>query len=460
MYAIRNALIALLLSLPLIGQSDEQTNTDCEEAFFALPQALAHAGIEDAQAKTLPGYPHLGINRWLAYQQQQASTEAQQQHWIRLATAKAWQDQALMSQRLPAEGDGFTPASAQALLNTCLPVLAARTEFAALPQADIPDSYATWLRVIGLYPVTARLAAGFIEDYHETMTARFNAPLPRARQQFAPLVSSEAPVTPSSLSDNPLQIPLPDDEQRQALLKHYAPALSVADTQTWNRPGRVELDESGLPMINTREPVSYTWISWTRFQGQNLLQLNYQFWFSQRPKTGWLDGYGGTLDGLIWRVTLKPDGHVLFYDSIHPCGCYHKIYPVDPNLKPADMKGDKPVLYPGTVADARDQRVSLLLEPDTHYLVQVGRVDDSLPVTPYSFASADRLRALPQPDGRIGSLFNGKGLVPVSKRGERFYLWPMGIPSAGAMRQPGEHAIAFKGRRHFDEAKLAEALFE
>ena len=159
-------------------------------------------------------------------------------------------------------------------------------------------------------------------------------------------------------------------------------------------------------------------------------------------------------------MTLKPDGQVLFYDSIHPCGCYHKIYPVDPTLTLAQIKGDKPVLYSERVADARDQRLALLLEPNTHYLVRVTRVDDGLPTSPYSLADADTLRALPLPDGSAGSLFNAGGLVPISKRGERFFLWPMGVPSAGAMRQPGEHAVAFKGRRHFDEPTLAETLFE
>jgi len=456
MYAIRNGLIALLLSLPLTGLAD----TDCETGFFALQQALKRAGIHDAQAKTLPGYPHLGVNRWLAFLQQQAVTVPQQQQWIRLATAKAWRDQTLLALRLPEDNATFTPQAAHSLLKACLPVLAARTDFSTLPQAQIPDSYATWLRVTGLYPLTAWLATGSINDYHQEMTARFREPAPQPRQQFAPPVGASAPVAPNAVASNPLHIPLPDNQQLQALMQHYAPVLAVADTQAWNLPGRVELDDAHAPVINTAEPVTYTWQSWTHFRGQHLLQLNYQFWFSQRPKNGWLDSYAGTLDGLIWRVTLKPDGQVLFYDSIHPCGCYHKIYPVDPTLTLAQIKGDKPVLYSERVADARDQRLALLLEPNTHYLVRVTRVDDGLPTSPYSLADADTLRALPLPDGSAGSLFNAGGLVPISKRGERFFLWPMGVPSAGAMRQPGEHAVAFKGRRHFDEPTLAETLFE
>ena len=466
MYVIRNGLIALLINLILIGPLAAQTNTDCEQTFFALYQALKQAGIEDAQATTLPDYPHLGIDRWLAFQQQQATTVAQQQQWIRLSTEKAWQDLSVMSQRLAQDDERFTPTTAQRLLDACLPLLAAQTDFAALPRAEVPDSYASWLRVAGLYPVTAWLASGSIEKYHQEMTARFVDPSPKVRQQFAPMPSANMPVTsgmpllPSQLANNPLRIPLPDALQEQRLLQHYAPVLAIADPQRWNLPGRVILDENGRPAINTHEPVSYTWISWTRYGDHNLLQLNYQFWFSQRPKTGFLDGYGGTLDGLIWRVTLKPDGGVLFYDSIHPCGCYHKIYPVDPDLEKADIEGDKPVFYPAWVADARTHRLRVLVEPDTHYVVRVGKVDGSIPTTAYRLTEADQLRALAQPNGRVGSLFDGRGLVKISKRGERFYLWPMGVPSAGAMRQPGEHAIAFKGRRHFDQPDLINILFD
>jgi len=62
-------------------------------------------------------------------------------------------------------------------------------------------------------------------------------------------------------------------------------------------------------------------------------------------------------------------------------------------------------------------------------------------------------------DDRRQSLFADNGLIPVSRRLERWLLWPMGIESAGAMRQWGHHATAFVGRRHFDDADLLESLF-
>ena len=46
-----------------------------------------------------------------------------------------------------------------------------------------------------------------------------------------------------------------------------------------------------------------------------------------------------------------------------------------------------------------------------------------------------------------------------SVRKERFFLWPMGVPYAGAMRQWGHHAVAFVGKRYFDDPFLLNKFF-
>ena len=78
----------------------------------------------------------------------------------------------------------------------------------------------------------------------------------------------------------------------------------------------------------------------------------------------------------------------------------------------------------------------------------------------YDLRRYDELRSLPRLDGGRRSVFGPDGLVAGSERGERFLFWPMGIASAGAMRQWGRHATAFVGRRHFDDADLIERRFE
>ena len=73
---------------------------------------------------------------------------------------------------------------------------------------------------------------------------------------------------------------------------------------------------------------------------------------------------------------------------------------------------------------------------------------------------SEQLRSLPMPNGAKRSLFGEDGIIDASERAERFLLWPYGVASPGAMRQWGTHAIAFTGRRHFDDPFLLENLLD
>ena len=78
----------------------------------------------------------------------------------------------------------------------------------------------------------------------------------------------------------------------------------------------------------------------------------------------------------------------------------------------------------------------------------------------YIFHELDQLRALQMPNGTKRSLYGEDGIIDASERAERFLLWPYGVASPGAMRQWGTHAIAFIGRRHFDDPFLLENLLD
>jgi hypothetical protein len=105
-----------------------------------------------------------------------------------------------------------------------------------------------------------------------------------------------------------------------------------------------------------------------------------------------------------------------------------------------------------------DARVHVTLATGTHYVTRVKSEKPGTGTT-YRFVDEDNLRSLPMPDGRWRSVYDGDGIVPGTERSERFLFWPMGIRSAGAMRQWGRHATAFVGRRHFDDADLIDRRF-
>lgn len=435
---------------------------ECREWFEDAEQAVREAGIRDAGARRIEHYPHLRATRRLAAVRPASNREVAGQVWLELLAEEAlsgWRSELL---RLPASAE-LDPRNRERRverMEACIQRLVEVSTAAGVPELNIPDAYAGWMRALGVYPVTRWLATPFVHGYRRDMTARLEAEPPDPRMLFTPPELQGNPPYPAALPDNALKLPLPGSGAREAMLTHYAPVLAVARTNPANLPGTVGLAD-GRAEVLTRTTTAYQWISWTRFQGEFLLQLNYQFWFSKRPEQGPLDPYAGRLDGLIWRVTLQPNGNVLAYDSIHPCGCYHKVYPASSELQPRNPdQAGQPVFYPDQAPNARSERVQLILEPDTHYIVDVDTVtENDLPTRQYRLRDAEHLRHLPDGTG-YGSLYDGEGFVPDTRRRERWFLWPLGVPSTGAMRQPGHHAIAFIGKRHFDDPAMLNEVLE
>lgn len=434
----------------------------CREWFDDAQRALKEHRIHDAGSRRIEWYPHLRATRWLAAIRPAPGNRDAGRFWLRQLAGEAEAGWHAELTRLPRHSR-LEPASTAARverMRACIEILLNTTNAARVPPVNIPDAYSGWRRALGIYPVSRWLARPSIHGYREEMRERFDRETEFDRFHYLPPGFHGTLPRPDALAHNPLDMPWPTEGATAALLAHYAPVLSVADRQPHNQPGSVGLS-GGIPVSAPLGATAYGWVSWQWFRDRPALQLNYQFWFSRRPAQGLIDPYAGRLDGLIWRVTLRPDGRVLTYDSIHPCGCYHKVYPVDPALRPvAPEQAGQPVFWPWTAPDALRQRIQVVLEPDTHYVVAVRAFDGNSRgevAGRYRLADADQLRRLPTGDG-YGSFFGADGLVAGSQRPERFFLWPLGVPSAGAMRQPGHHAIAFIGERHFDAPRMLESV--
>ena len=206
---------------------------------------------------------------------------------------------------------------------------------------------------------------------------------------------------------------------------------------------------SGKPKIDTGKPTVYVKQAYTRYHGENLLQLIYQVWMPAREKTGWFDLYGGELDSVIWRVTLNRQGLPIAYDSIHACGCYYLLFPGKGYRALSGPEDTEPVLAPKRITlDLHEKRLLIRLAARTHYLQHLSELKNSMSAKPYRLMAYDRLRSLRSEDGKRRNLFGPEGIIETSQRSERFILWPFGVASPGAMRQWGSHAIAFVGRRH------------
>lgn len=457
----------------------------CQRWLENIEATLNEYDLNDPETVRVNGFPQLRVNRFLASMGEWTTSNEAFAEWLEqmrqldsagkkleFANLPASAMQQLVS-KMPVE-ESFEQALEHCgkrlnLLSLNNPGHKQRL----LEQAQVPDAYQSWKRVVGLYPLARYAASIAIERLHRDLDADFKIPLtslPRQGELIRyspphnnPLASEHIAAMLSSAYDNPLGIPHLTSLQLQQLLAHFAPIWEIDTRNDTDKIGAVALDSDKQPRIDINQPTLYVAHRYARWHGRVVLQLIYQIWLPAREKTGLLDLYAGPLDSLIWRVTLDPEGVPIAFDSIHACGCYYLLFPSRGYPAVAPKDGAEPVLSPKSIPTiSLDRRLLLRLQSRTHYLQQVSFVDDTSEAATrrYLFDDLEQLRSLPMPNGRKRSLYNNDGIIDASERAERFLLWPYGIASPGAMRQWGTHAIAFIGRRHFDDPFLLENLLD
>jgi hypothetical protein len=472
---------------------------ECARLLRELDRAVTAAGARDAQETIVPGFPYLRADRLSESLAAQAVDEARWYLWRERMAGNDRRARTHEFRNAPVPGG---PVHAALGLDACRDVLLAADEDAAaraalLAAAKVPDDYSLTLRVLGLYPLTQLAFAAGIRDWHDETRAVFALPLDRVPvrgrlQTYAPapdaagaLVDAPdrwraagAPVVPiAPITRDALGVPRV--ESLAALVMRHAPIIEVDDTGPHDRIGPLVIDfttlrarvDSGAP------PVLYVQLAFGELGGRLRPQLVYTVWFPARPRAHAFDLLGGELDGLLWRVTLDDAGAALAYDSIHACGCYHQFFATPavtarPVPQPAPGPNDEGVFMPQPPLPAAPPgaRIALRLAAGTHYVQRVRWVDDAAAVKAeaaalrYRLRDADELRSLTVAGTAAGgppfrSVYDDAGMIPGTERRERYFFWPMGIASAGQMRQWGRHPTAFVGRRHFDDPRLLDLYF-
>ncbi|MEK6245394.1 MAG: hypothetical protein AABM33_12950, partial [Pseudomonadota bacterium] len=337
-----------------------------------------------------------------------------------------------------------------------------------------PDDYRRANRILGLYWLTrVAFAEGVRRQEEETLAAFRREPaVPEgasvvryvryAPEPGAPLPRGRVAILLEHAAENPLGIPEPSESDLKELLAVYAPSFEVEVKGDYDRFGALRwLRDTDSPSVDGAQLAVYGHSAWTRYEGRVLLQLVYTLWFPARPPQSEGDPLAGKLDGITWRVTLAPDGEPLVYDAIHPCGCYHQFFPTPRAAARPDPGGMEEWMFsPQSLPRVADgERPVVRVATGTHYIERVAVVRGSDSLVRYELRPYGDLRSLLRTSGPRAGAFGPDGLVPGTERAERFVFWPMGIASAGAMRQWGRHATAFIGRRHFDDADLFEKRF-
>ena len=461
----------------------EQAATErCLATFDEVDAYVDAEGVRDAQDTRIHGFPYLRVNRLLNGLASHAQDE-RLRAWIeQLArldrTARQFEIANLATAtraRIDALARSMHGAGIQDALDECRTRLIARDLSDAerwrllRERAVVPSDYSTWKRIVGLYAITSLVFHAGVRRFEAQMQATFDAPSVATtgrRIHYAPAGIKR--LTPAAVRDimrrapaNTLGLREPAGEDRDALLAAFAPEFAVDETGDYDRIGALRWRDPGILAVDGNEPLVYARTAHTLIDGQALLQLVYTIWFAERPADGPFDLLSGHLDGLVWRVTLTPDGEPWIFDSIHPCGCYHQFFPTArAQPKPAPDPIEEWAFVPQRLPRlSAGERVAVHLTSRTHYIERI-EIGPSAPSQwTYRLVDDAALRSLSVPDGGHRSAFGPDGIVAGTERAERFFFWPMGIASAGAMRQWGRHATAFIGRRHFDDHDLLEQRF-
>jgi hypothetical protein len=463
----------------------------CTQAFAVMDDAVHQAGRRDAQAAHIPGFPHLRTTRFLAalgarFQRprKDQNNEMAFKFWIGWLAETATKARAYELANLspPARAAlrskiGKTPES---VAEECTAILIkfdrrrVETREILAQTVNVPDNYVDVQRIVGIYPLTALAVLMGFDQWKERNLPSFTrassdpkvgSSVIRIAPQatYSPMPAAEVAAVLRRYSDNPFNVPRPTSDALRRLAGAFAPVFAIDAAGEYDRIGAPAIGRDGIPGIDTTKLRVYIQPSWALFDGVPLLQISYLAWFSERPPTGDLDILAGRLDGVIWRVTIAPDGRPLLYDSIHACGCYHLFFPVSPTRlrdRQIDEPGEGTVVPAAAPTLGPGRRMVLNIGSGHHYLRRLSTMNnDVLRQSRYELVPMDALRSIPVATGGTRSLYGPNGIVVGTERRERFLLWPMGVPSAGAMRQWGTHATAFVGRRHFDDPYLIHKAF-
>ena len=434
----------------------------CARLFADIDRRIESLGVRDAEAHRVAGFPYLRVDRFTAALAPRATSAAQ---------ARAWRARL---QQLDETGRATELANAALSIDDlprCRSLLDG-ADAAAIESlraaATVPDDYSIAMRALGVYPLARLPFAAGIARWHADTRSVFGTPLaalPIRGQLQRYALAQEAFKPAPALRVDALGVPVISAADAATLFARHAPVLEVDVAGGFDRIGALKLDADDRVIVDAAAPVVYTRLTYALVGGLIHPQLVYTFWFSERPRaTGTtFDLLAGRLDGVVWRVTINSAGEVLVYDSMHTCGCYHLFFPTE-KVAARDLPAtlDETLFVPQTVSGARsNESVVLRIESGTHYLQRVLTSAETHSSTmAYALQDERTLTTLARRAGGTRSAYGEDGMIAGTERAERWFFWPMGIESAGQMRQWGHHATAFVGRRHFDDPLLFDAYFE
>jgi hypothetical protein len=459
----------------------------CRCLLADLDRIVNQAEVGYAGSLPVAGFPYLRTNRFLAAMARRADDRGREALLERLLElgleARRREIQALEAdsrsalQRRHAREAADEEALTSEVARCAKLLLAADRQNAGFHSrlqnalAHLPDEYAGWRRLVGFYPLAA-LPVAFVSDRaFDEIRRQHRTPESELPQQGRLVTYAPAGSAPDRESLKPLFAPanrdalgLPhlDPADTLRLARAYAPWITQDTTADYDRIGAIRWGAPRQPLVDTRHPMVYFYLSQTFHKSLPTVQINYVFWYPRRngPATPWIER--GAIDGLTVRVNLDPDGVPFLVDIMHSCGCYHFFLPdwrrtARIVFRPPSLSPLVPAWMP---PDFPARPLRLRVSSGWHQVLHVATGGTARETTAYALEPYARLEALPREDGPPRSVFDHRGRMPGTERFEDLLFFSMGIPAVGQMRQRGHHATQFVGREIFDDPGLLDRHFE
>jgi hypothetical protein len=455
----------------------------CQEFFERLDEKVREAGVRDASAFSVPGFPYLRTSRFLSALKERLKDDQERMTWV------GWmQDLDLRSRKkeinsLPdpmvrsiTSKDRPDRDSLYSRVESCSSELLnhdqSRSGFyrSLEPLVEVPDEYSLVLRTAGLYPLIALPVAVVTENSREKIRRRFDTnlkdlPVDGSLRAFVPgkgqpLGRERIREIIEESRENPLRVPFPDAIRKKELVEVFAPIFIQDMAASYDRLGEMRWENHRIE-VNPEKPTVYYYFSHTLLKGEPILQINYAIWYSERAGDRPPSIEKGHLDGLIIRISLDDQGRPFMGEAMSNCGCYHLFAP---DRERVDRILSRPLMFDAMVPQwlpeiSSGERLGIRINSGWHQVQRLDSVKEAPDPIAYELVPYEVLETLPHEDGRTESIFNEYGIAKGSERVERFILFSMGIPSVGSMRQRGHHAIELIGRAHFDDPLLFEQNF-
>ena len=452
----------------------------CAQEFFRyLDHTIDTVGVNDRANFSLPGFPYLRANRFLAAIENLDSTAVELMRQLDLA------DRGKEIRNLP-ESVAIQLAAELGLPNrdAILEKAAHFSEELLKNDQAVPGFYTALRkslkndrseyrfgqRVIGLYPLFAVPTALSTLAAQKEFKKWHQAPLENLKKlgtikTYGPNNDTAVAFDRISAIFNRAQrnslgtFDLAQDEIKQLVL-YFAPVLSQDTVADYDRFGEVFWKNNRVE-INPAKPTVYYYVTYALINGEPALQLNYVVWYKARAgkNAPWLER--GRLDGLTVRVSLDRNGSPVIMDIMNNCGCYHFFVPDQTRMvKIIPQKLGMDAFVPAYLPKISDgERYKLRVNSGWHQVEHVDRNKADEDKTSYELLAYDLLESLPKNHGEFESVFNAYGIMKTSSRIEPIFFFPSGIRSIGLMRQRSHHAIKMVGQSHFDDPHLFDKNF-